>query len=165
MLGVAGGLLLGAQTAVGSPLDSEACTRLKDEEAQLVKAGAKSNMERGPVWAKANLAPEKLKEIEHYIELQEQILFRCPQPKPSPQEAGEKGEQAAAAAPKGRRPLTKAAAIEHAPSASTAKTKAASQAPAIKAAAEGATSARGKKAPARPKPNDAYIPPVKPDAE
>jgi hypothetical protein len=58
-------------------LDQEACARLKTELMQLELAGARSNMAKGPEWAKVNLASEKLQQIKRLLEIDEQILFRC----------------------------------------------------------------------------------------
>jgi hypothetical protein len=80
--------------ALAAPLDPEACAALKTEHASLVAAGAKSDMSRGPAWAKANLAPERLGRIERLITVEEQLSFRCgelltarPQMKEPPQPA------------------------------------------------------------------------------
>ena len=34
-------------------------------------------MAKGPEWAKANLGPEKLQQVQRLIEVEEQLLFRC----------------------------------------------------------------------------------------
>ena len=70
-------LLLAAPAALAAPLDPEACAALKTEHRDLVAAGAKSDMTRGPEWAKANLAPERLGKIERLIAVEEQLSFRC----------------------------------------------------------------------------------------
>lgn len=163
-----------AMPAGAAPLDADACTRLKQEQAGLVAGGAKGDMARGPDWAKANLSGDKLKQIERYIDVEEQILFRCPQPKP-PLERAEKTEPAAekgaapAKAAKAAVPPAKEKAAE--PAASAAKPKAAAaaakaapeKAPPEKAAAP-AKAPAAKPAPkeaAKPKTNDAYVPPAK----
>ncbi|MGH6815608.1 MAG: hypothetical protein ACREC6_07885 [Hyphomicrobiaceae bacterium] len=66
------------------PLDKEACDKLKADIVRMEKAGVAANKARGPVWAKANLAQDKLDEIKRLIEAEEQVAFRCPQPKPQP---------------------------------------------------------------------------------
>lgn len=66
--------------AAAAPLDKEACEVLKAEQARLATEALKADMEKGPEWAKANLAPARLKEIQAFIELEEQLTFRCPNP-------------------------------------------------------------------------------------
>lgn len=66
--------------AVG--LGEEACKDLKAEQAKLVDAGTRKDMEKGPEWAKSNLSPERLASIARLIEVEEDISFRCPRPKP-----------------------------------------------------------------------------------
>jgi hypothetical protein len=66
-----------APAVVAAPLDAQACATLKSEYDGLVAAGAKSDMDRGPEWAKANLPPERLGKIERLITVGEQLSFRC----------------------------------------------------------------------------------------
>lgn len=73
----AGGGRLGAE-----PLAAEACERLRQEQAELVKAGVQDNMSKGPAWAKANLAAARLGEIERFIDVEAALLFRCARPLP-----------------------------------------------------------------------------------
>jgi hypothetical protein len=63
-------------------LGEEACKDLKTEQAKLVDAGARKDMEKGPEWAKSNLPPERLAGIARLIEVEEGISFRCPRPRP-----------------------------------------------------------------------------------
>lgn len=72
-------LTLSQAPAGAAPLAPEACANLKQEHESLVAAGAKADMDRGPGWAKANLAPEKLSRIERLITVEEQLSFRCSQ--------------------------------------------------------------------------------------
>jgi hypothetical protein len=58
-------------------LDKSACNLLNAELAGIVAAGARDDMERGPAWAKANLTPERLRNIQRLIKLEEQLEFRC----------------------------------------------------------------------------------------
>ena len=67
----------GLGTAAAEQLNKEACDALRGEEAILTTAGIKTDMEKGPEWAKANLAPERLQQAARYIELEEQLSFRC----------------------------------------------------------------------------------------
>jgi hypothetical protein len=80
---LASGLALAFTTAsVATPLEKEVCSAFKEEHGQLVGAGVKANMERGPEWAKTNLSPDQIKQIERLINVEEQLAFRCPQPQP-----------------------------------------------------------------------------------
>lgn len=63
--------------AEAAPLEPEACSALKTELQGLLSAGAKSDMDRGPEWAKANLTPDKMAKIERLIAVEEQLSFRC----------------------------------------------------------------------------------------
>jgi hypothetical protein len=63
--------------ARAAPLDADTCAKLKGEHSQLELAGVEKDMEKGPEWAKANLAREKLDQIRRFIEVEEQLLFRC----------------------------------------------------------------------------------------
>ena len=63
--------------ALGEPLDKAACDALRAEQAGLVTAGLKSDLEKGAEWAKSNLQPDRLKQIQHYIEVEEGLAFRC----------------------------------------------------------------------------------------
>ena len=99
------------------PLDAEGCAKLTGEQTQLELAGVPLNMEKGPQWAKANLAPDKIEQIRRLIEVEEQLLFRCrgrslvklpPEPEPDPaatsdasKDAKESLSSKAAAAPPG----------------------------------------------------------------
>jgi len=69
------GLLLAEAGA--APLDAESCTKLKGEQALLDQTGVRGNMAKGPQWAKANLAADKVEQIRRLIEVDEQLLFRC----------------------------------------------------------------------------------------
>ena len=70
--------------AHAAKLDDAACDALKVERARLESDAIKSDMAKGPQWAKDNLTPERLKEIEQLIGLQESIAFRCTLPKAVP---------------------------------------------------------------------------------
>ena len=70
-------LLLQAPLGWAAQLDKESCTKLKSEQAQLEKDGARGSLGKGPDWGKANLGPEKLDQVRRLIEVDEQLLFRC----------------------------------------------------------------------------------------
>ena len=65
--------------ARAAPLDAESCAKLMNEHGQLEQAGVEADMAKGPEWGKANLLPEKLDRIRRFIEIEEQLLFRCRQ--------------------------------------------------------------------------------------
>ena len=70
-------LLLQSSAARTTPLDREGCAKLKTEQLELERGGARGNMGKGPQWAKANLEPDKLQQIQRLMEVDEQLLFRC----------------------------------------------------------------------------------------
>ncbi len=163
-----------------APLDKEDCARLKTEQGQLELSGARGDMGKGPEWAKANLAPDKLEQIRRLIEVDEQLLFRCQgrplvnlreaAPPPQTREAAPKVPVAKAGKPQGSGekkgpPVKKAAA---APSAAADKgaVKAppaaakASVAPGPAPAKDPKADDKGAKSKAKRKANDAYSPPA-----
>ncbi|MCL4767710.1 MAG: hypothetical protein KJZ80_15900 [Hyphomicrobiaceae bacterium] len=139
-------MLLAGGSAGATPLDEPACAALEDEQSKLVLAGVKSSMERGPEWARANLPAARLKEIERLIQVEEQIAFRCPQPKPV-REAREPAGGNGAASEKGA-------------AAEGAKGKAPPKPPSSAGSASPAPGQKPK-AKAKAKPEDAYVPPPK----
>lgn len=60
-------------------LDKETCAQLKAEQTTFMASGIVEDLQRGPAWGKANLSPERLREIEHFILLDEQLKFGCRQ--------------------------------------------------------------------------------------
>ena len=153
--------------AAAAPLDAEACDKLQQEQSGLVKAGARQIMAKGAAWAAGNLTQDKLAEIQRLIEVDEQIEFRCTPPRAAKPAEQAKAPPAAAPAPatdkagaKAPAPAVKASAQAKAASpkpqpagaGKAGKADAKATAPAAKAAASKA---------ARPKANDAYVPPPK----
>lgn len=65
--------------AAADRLTGEECDALKSEQDKL--AAVRSDMQRGPEWAKANLPTDRLARIRHLIEIEEQIAFRCQKPR------------------------------------------------------------------------------------
>lgn len=90
------GLVISASASQAAPLEPAACADLKAEKIKLATDALKAEMAHGAEWAKSNLAAERLSEIRALIELEEQIAFRCPNPKPPAQP-----KAAAAANPSG----------------------------------------------------------------
>lgn len=68
-------------TANAAPLDPPACEQLRQEINTIERTGARINFAKGAAWAKANLKPDQLQQIEKLIDTEQQFLFRCPQPK------------------------------------------------------------------------------------
>lgn len=137
---LAGGMfVMSVSMALPTELDEESCRLLREEQERLASAGVRDSMANGPEWAKTNLPAAKLKEIQRLIEVDEQVLFRCPQPKPvevsNGKDEGKEEEASAKEAPKvpvpKRKPKPKANDAYVPPS----------------------------------KVNDAYVPPPKPKAE
>ena len=58
-------------------LDSDTCVQLRAEEKKFRQSGILNDMSKGPEWAKANLSAARLREVQHYIELDEQVQFGC----------------------------------------------------------------------------------------
>jgi hypothetical protein len=85
-----------------APLDPDDCATLKEERAVLEQAGVRGNMAKGPQWAKANLPPDKLGQIQRLIELESQLLFRCSGQRLIELPAGVEADPAAVAAPKAK---------------------------------------------------------------
>ncbi|KAB2912055.1 MAG: hypothetical protein F9K29_20625 [Hyphomicrobiaceae bacterium] len=175
-------LLLGGVEARAGMLDKDGCTKLKDEQAQLEQAGVRTSMAKGPQWAKANLAPDKLEQVRRLIEVDEQLLFRCQgrplvnlpnevdaDPKPKADEAKTEQTPAANAVPpkaaaKSPDAVKKAAPAKKAAAPAADKTgDEAKREPAAKKAPAAAKTtdapAKAKAAKAKPKVDDAYRPP------
>lgn len=95
----AGAISFMASIAMALPMAPEACERAKTEQLSLETAGAARDMAQGPEWARSNLPVDRLQRVARWIELQEQILFRCPRPAPPPEPKAPPLEPEAAAAP------------------------------------------------------------------
>ena len=64
--------------SAGTPkLDKDTCTQLRGEQANFVQTGILADLQRGPEWAKTNLGAPRLRDIEHFIALDEQLKFGC----------------------------------------------------------------------------------------
>ena len=79
-IGFGAGALLGI-AGVGSvwaePLGKEACETLAGEQQALMTAGVKADFDKGASWGKANLQGDRLKQVGRYIDVEEQLSFRC----------------------------------------------------------------------------------------
>lgn len=72
---------LPCEGARATPLDPTACEQLRQELGAIERTGARINLAKGAAWAKANLKPDQLQQIEKLLDTEAQFLFRCPQPK------------------------------------------------------------------------------------
>lgn len=66
-----------AAWATKPKLDPETCNALRLEQIKFRQSGILNDMSKGAAWGKANLSPERLGEIKHYLELDEQVQFGC----------------------------------------------------------------------------------------
>ncbi len=99
----------GAPAALATPLDKGACESLKIERDTLSQKGVPTDMERGPVWAKTNLPTERMTEIARFIEIDEQLMFRCGRSTAQPG-GKQSGKPKAAKDEPGKRPKDKSSA-------------------------------------------------------
>lgn len=90
-----GGLvaLSSAAHATAAKLDDDTCKQLRSEQTKFEQSGILDEIGKGAEWAKANLSQDKLREIEHYMTLDEQLKFGCRDAKPS--KDAEKAREAA----------------------------------------------------------------------
>lgn len=58
-------------------IDPETCNALRLEEIKFRQSGILDDMSKGAAWAKANLSQERLRNIERYLQLDEQVQFGC----------------------------------------------------------------------------------------
>lgn len=167
--GAAAAALLSSGVALAAPLEKDACNALQAEQTSLVAKGLREDMAKGAEWGKASLDSSRLALVARLIEVDEQILFRCavrPSEEAARQAAAAKQEEAAKPASGSQAPQSgsdikkgKKAAKPKRP----AKQKQARQ-PAADAASEtdadaGKPTPKRKRAAAKPKVNDAYVPP------
>lgn len=174
--------VVGCSGAAGAErLDKEACDGLRGEQSRLVAAGARRDMDRGPDWAKTNLAPDRLSNIRNLMGVEEQLIFRCDSLRPQPQQT--ETETAAPPAPPPKRKLRADRAKDGAPTGEPKSPKPspaagrAEEADAAKPArksrkppttsdtastsdGESAAAPPPKSAKSVPKPNDAFVPPA-----
>ncbi len=75
VMGCVAAFALVSGTANAAPLDAAACDAATVEQSQLSDVPA--IIERGAEWAKTNAPPQTLQRVARWIELQEQLSFRC----------------------------------------------------------------------------------------
>jgi hypothetical protein len=66
-----------AAWATKPKLDPETCNSLRLEQIKFRQSGILNDLNKGAAWGKANLSPERLRDIQHYLELDEQVQFGC----------------------------------------------------------------------------------------
>ena len=66
-----------ALRVAAEPLAKDACEVLVGEQQALIAAGAKDDFGKGAEWGKANLPGDRLKQVGRYIDVEEQLSFRC----------------------------------------------------------------------------------------
>lgn len=64
-------------SAVAEPLPKEDCDKLSAEQTALDQSGIKELLAKGADWGRGNLERAKLRLIERYITVDEQLSFRC----------------------------------------------------------------------------------------
>lgn len=79
--GAAAALFLGvagyAPASSADPLDKDTCSKLQAEKQTLSMLGVDKEYAKGPDWAKANLRPAELNNLRRFINIDEQLKFRC----------------------------------------------------------------------------------------
>jgi hypothetical protein len=70
-------LLIGPSAASADPLDDAACQRLRSERQALTLLGIDKQVEKGADWAKASLTVADLNLVKRYLDVSEQLKFRC----------------------------------------------------------------------------------------
>jgi hypothetical protein len=69
-----------ALPAAAAPLDKAACAKLAQDLQNMKALEVDKLMEKGPSWAVSHLSPGDLGLIRQYIDLDEQMKFRCSAP-------------------------------------------------------------------------------------
>ena len=66
--------------ALAAPLDKAACAKLTLDMQNMKMLEVDKLMEKGPAWAASNLSDADLSLVRQYIDLDEQLKFRCSAP-------------------------------------------------------------------------------------
>ena len=69
-----------ASPVPAAPLDKNACAKLALDLQNLKALDVGKLMEKGPAWAASHLSPADLSLVRQYIDLDEQMKFRCSAP-------------------------------------------------------------------------------------
>jgi hypothetical protein len=67
-------------SALAAPLDKNACAKLAQDLQNLKALDVDKLMERGPAWAAGHLSAGDLALVRQYVDLDEQMKFRCDAP-------------------------------------------------------------------------------------
>jgi hypothetical protein len=70
-------LALASLNASANPLDEQSCQRLRTERQALTVLGIDKHVEKGASWAKERLTVADLNLVKRYLDVYEQIKFRC----------------------------------------------------------------------------------------
>jgi hypothetical protein len=68
--------LIGA-VAVAEPLDKQSCANLQNQRKQLFNADMQAALDQGPDWVKKHLTDEAIERVRRFLDVEEQIQFRC----------------------------------------------------------------------------------------
>jgi hypothetical protein len=68
----------GMHAASAAPLDEESCQRLRTEKEALTVLGIDKYFEHGADWVKTNLTAADFNLVKRYVNVFEQLKFRCP---------------------------------------------------------------------------------------
>jgi hypothetical protein len=66
--------------SVAAPLDKDSCAKLTQDMQNMKMLEVGKLMEKGPSWAASHLTPADLSLVRQYIDLDEQLKFRCSAP-------------------------------------------------------------------------------------
>ncbi|MEL7544082.1 MAG: hypothetical protein AAGJ70_09925 [Pseudomonadota bacterium] len=69
--------VLATYPAAASRLPPDDCRELRATRDALANLGVRGDMKLGPIWAAANLSPDRIANIKRYLLATEQVLFRC----------------------------------------------------------------------------------------
>ncbi len=73
-------LSISALAAHAAPLDKATCAKLTQDMQNMKALDVDKLMEKGPSWAVSHLSPGDLNLVRQYIDLDEQMKFRCSAP-------------------------------------------------------------------------------------
>jgi hypothetical protein len=71
-------LIAGTHGSSADPLDEGGCKRLRTEQEALSVLGVDKFFDKGADWVKANLTEADLSLVKRYVNVFEQLKFRCP---------------------------------------------------------------------------------------
>lgn len=74
---IAGAAPLIVPAARAEPLDKQSCANLQNQRKQLFNADMQAALDQGPDWVKKHLTDEAIERVRHFLDVEEQIQFRC----------------------------------------------------------------------------------------